>query len=75
MNVDTLKEKLADIDADTLRNFVFDLYLRYPQLSGKIEALAKRIKVFKPLPTHHAFVQQLHAAHGRKKSFWARLES
>ena len=26
MNVDTLKEKLADIDADTLRNFIFDLY-------------------------------------------------
>jgi DNA repair ATPase RecN len=41
----------------------------------KLEALAKRIKEFKPLPTHHAFVQQLHLAHGRKKSFWARLES
>ena len=41
----------------------------------KLEALAKRIKEFKPLPTHHAFVQQLHSAHGRKKSFWARLES
>jgi hypothetical protein len=39
MNVDTLKEKLADIDADTLRNFIFDLYLRYPELSDKIEAL------------------------------------
>lgn len=41
----------------------------------KLEVLAKRIKEFKPLPTHHAFVQQLHSAHGRKKSFWARLES
>ena len=41
----------------------------------KLEALAKRTKVFKPLPIHHAFVQQLHSAHGRKKSFWARLES
>jgi hypothetical protein len=41
----------------------------------KLEALAKRIKVFKPLPTHHGFVQQLHSAHGRKISFWARLES
>ncbi|MBK9130432.1 MAG: hypothetical protein IPM20_02140 [Gammaproteobacteria bacterium] len=41
----------------------------------KLEALAKRIKEFKPLPRHHAFVQQLHSAHGRKKSFWARLES
>lgn len=41
----------------------------------KLEALAKRTKEFKPLPTHHAFVQQLHSAHGRKKSFWARLES
>jgi hypothetical protein len=41
----------------------------------KLEALAKRINVFKPLPTHHAFVQQLHLAHVRKKSFWARLES
>jgi len=39
MNVDTLKEKLADIDADTLRNFILDLYLRYPELSDKIEAL------------------------------------
>ena len=41
----------------------------------KLEALAKRIKVFKPLPTHHAYVEQLRSAHGRKKSFWARLES
>jgi hypothetical protein len=41
----------------------------------KLEALAKRIKVFKPLPTHDTFVQQLHSTHGRKKSFWARLES
>jgi len=40
----------------------------------KLEALAKRIKVFKPLPTHDAFVQQLQSDHGRKKSFWARLE-
>ncbi|MFA5633039.1 MAG: DUF6880 family protein [Porticoccaceae bacterium] len=40
----------------------------------KLEVLAKRIKEFKPLPTHHAFAQQLHSAHGRKKSFWARLE-
>ena len=39
MNIDTLIEKLADIDADTLRNFIFDLYLRYPELSDKIEAL------------------------------------
>ena len=39
MNVETLKEKLADIDADTLRNFIFDLYLCYPELSDKIEAL------------------------------------
>jgi hypothetical protein len=41
----------------------------------KLEVLAKRINVFKPLPAHHAFVEQLHSAHGRKKSFWARLES
>lgn len=39
MNVDKLKEKLADIDADTLRNFILDLYLRYPELNDKIEAL------------------------------------
>jgi hypothetical protein len=39
MNIDTLKEKLADIDADTLRNFIFDPCLRYPELSDKIEAL------------------------------------
>jgi Family of unknown function (DUF6880) len=41
----------------------------------KLEALAKRINVFKPLPTHHAYLEQLHSAHGRKKSFWVRLES
>jgi len=41
----------------------------------KLEALAGRIKAFKPLPEHHAFVQQLQSAHGRKKSFWARLQS
>lgn len=39
MNIDTLKEKLADIDADTLRDYIFDLYLQYPELSDKIEAL------------------------------------
>ena len=39
MNIDTLKEKLADIDADTLRDFIFGLYLQYPELSDKIEAL------------------------------------
>ena len=39
MNVDKLKEKLADIDVDTLRDFILDLYLRYPELSDKIEAL------------------------------------
>jgi hypothetical protein len=39
MRIDTLKEKLADIDADTLRDFVFNLYLRYPELNDKIEAL------------------------------------
>ena len=41
----------------------------------KLAALAKRIKVFKPMPAHHAFVHQLQSAHGRKKSFWAQLES
>jgi hypothetical protein len=40
----------------------------------KLGALAKRIEEFCPLPTHPAFVEQLHSAHGRKKSFWARLE-
>ncbi len=39
MNIDTLKEKLADIDTDTLRDFIFGLYLQYPELSDKIEAL------------------------------------
>ena len=39
----------------------------------KLEALAGRIKVFDPLLEHHAFVQQLQSAHGRKSSFWARL--
>ena len=41
----------------------------------KLEALAEHIKVYKPLPAHHAFVQQLQSDHGRKKGFWARLES
>jgi hypothetical protein len=35
----TQRKKPADIDADTLRNFIFDLYLRNPQLSDKIEVL------------------------------------
>jgi len=39
VSIDTLKEKLADIDADTLRDFILDLYLRYPELNDKIEAL------------------------------------
>ena len=39
VSIDKLKEKLADIDADTLRDFMLDLYLRYPELSDKIEAL------------------------------------
>ena len=40
----------------------------------KLEALAGQIKAFKPLPEHHAFLQQLQSAHGRKRSFWARLK-
>ncbi|TVO71203.1 DUF6880 family protein [Sedimenticola selenatireducens] len=39
MSVDTLKEKLAHIEADTLRDFILDIYLCYPELSDKIEAL------------------------------------
>lgn len=35
----------------------------------KLEALAERIKAYKPLPAHHAFVQQLQSDHGRKRSF------
>ncbi len=41
----------------------------------KLEALAKQIKMFSPLLTHEDFVQQLQADHGRKRSFWTRLES
>jgi len=41
----------------------------------KLEALAEHIKVYKSLPAHHAFVQQLQSDHGRKRSFWARLQS
>ena len=33
----------------------------------KLEALAERIKEFKPLPEHRAFVLQLQSAHGRKE--------
>jgi hypothetical protein len=41
----------------------------------KLEALAERIKAYKPLPAHHEFVQQLQSDHGRKRSFWARLKT
>ena len=62
---------LLDILAQA-RNKAYGHGVRYFK---KLEALAKRIKVFKPLPTHHAYLEQLHSAHGRKKSFWVRLES
>jgi len=39
MNIDQLKQKLAEIDAPAMRNFILDLYLHYPELSDKIEAL------------------------------------
>ena len=39
VNTDQLKQKLAEIDAATLRDFILDLYLHYPQLSDRIEAL------------------------------------
>jgi hypothetical protein len=39
MNIDPLKQKLADIDAATLRDFILDLYLHYPELSDRIEVL------------------------------------
>ena len=40
MGIDKFKEKLAELDAATLREFILDLYLGYPDLSDKIEALA-----------------------------------
>jgi hypothetical protein len=40
MSIDELKEKLAELDAATLRDFILDVYLGYPDLSDKIEALA-----------------------------------
>ncbi|MEE4216718.1 MAG: hypothetical protein V2I48_03860 [Xanthomonadales bacterium] len=40
----------------------------------KLEVLAGQIKAFKPLPEHHAFLQQLQSVHGRKRSFWERLK-
>ena len=39
MTIDDLKQKLADIDAATLQDFILDLYLHYPELNDKIEAL------------------------------------
>lgn len=39
MNIDQLKQKLADIDAAALQDFILDLYLHYPELNDKIEAL------------------------------------
>jgi DNA repair ATPase RecN len=41
----------------------------------KLEALAERVKAYKPLSAHHEFVQQLQLDHGRKRSFWARLKT
>lgn len=40
MSIDGLKEKLAELNAATLRDFILDVYLGYPDLSDKIEALA-----------------------------------
>ena len=37
MNIDQLKQKLANIDAATLQDFILDLYLRYPELNDKTE--------------------------------------
>ncbi|MDZ7750684.1 MAG: hypothetical protein U5S82_03280 [Gammaproteobacteria bacterium] len=39
MNIEQLKQQLADIDAATLQDFILDLYLNYPELSDEIEAL------------------------------------
>lgn len=39
MNTDQLKQKLDEIDDATLRDFILDLYLHYPELSHNIEAL------------------------------------
>jgi hypothetical protein len=39
MNIDEIKHKLADIDAATLQDFILALYLHYPELNDKIEAL------------------------------------
>lgn len=39
VSTDQLKQKLAEIDDATLRDFILDLYLHYPELSDKIEAL------------------------------------
>ncbi len=39
VNIDPLKQKLTEIDAATLRDFILDLYLHHPELSDQIEAL------------------------------------
>ena len=65
MTIDDLKQKLADIDAATLQDFILDLYLHYPELNDKIEALllysdpaalanalGKRIQSLRRGPTH-----------------------
>lgn len=40
----------------------------------KLIALSERLQGFGPLMEHQAFVQHLRATHGRKVSFWARVE-
>jgi hypothetical protein len=41
----------------------------------RLEALAEGIIGFEPLPPHNAFLEQLRMDHGRKRSFWARLQT
>jgi hypothetical protein len=40
----------------------------------KLNAMANRVSDYGPLDGHQAFVAQLEKDHGRKRSFWARVE-
>ncbi len=39
MKIDDVQQKLGDLDADVVKDFVLDLYLQYPELHDRIEAL------------------------------------
>ena len=39
MNIDDIKQKIAALDTNRVKDFILDLYLQYPELENKIETL------------------------------------